>query len=688
MAIVSLSPLFNGWQGFTAAGIPLSGGFLNTYLAGTSTPAATYTTNAGTIANSNPIVLDGGGRPPGEIWQITGQAYRYVLTDSTGSNPLTYDNIAGLGDQAATLQAALADTTNAANGDALVGTLNTATGGVARTQHARNQEDFRSSDFSTLAQAVTAAAGAWLRITANATVSSELTISANTKITQDPGTVITLAVTEIGLKLGGNNIELDGLIVAGTSSRAISSVNGGNLTDIVIRNCDISGATLAGAGYTSGIFIDGLTNGWIENNYLHGNGIGASTASINGDITIYVSTNTNVNVIGNRCASTAVGFNIAMYNSTNFAVTNNNCSGALTGASNNNGYGILVYDSIGSTVKRGSVTGNVVKDTQGTGIYLQEPTDVTCTGNVCDTTCTVQTDGTLPVAGIALNTPTRCTVSGNVIKSPGRDGIVASNGVKTVINANTIELAGQAGIRLRGNASRMVISSNSVDGCSANVYTDATGTKTGCVISNNSLTNATGTSRGIDIQSLNDSLVSGNVVSTSGGHGIIIIAGTRNIIESNKCLDNGANAANTYSGIFNQATNSDVRDNLSGNSGATGQQYGITSNGNYCLVQNNDVSRNQTDGHNISGTNTAKFGNRQSTSATPGQMNGSAVLVAGTVTVSTDEIRTGDVVWLTCSAAGGTQGIVRYGTIVNATSFVITSTNAADTSTYLWRIEH
>lgn len=121
MAIVSLSPLFNGWQGFTSGGIPLSGGLLNTYLAGTSTPAATYTTNVGNIANSNPIVLDGAGRPPAEIWQITGQAYRYVLTDSTGSNPLTYDNIIGLGDQSAQLAADLADTSNAAKGAGLVG---------------------------------------------------------------------------------------------------------------------------------------------------------------------------------------------------------------------------------------------------------------------------------------------------------------------------------------------------------------------------------------------------------------------------------------------------------------------------------------------------------------------------------------------------------------------------------------
>jgi len=45
---VNLSPLAGaGWQLFSNNGIPLSGGKLETYLAGTTTPAVTYTTSAG-----------------------------------------------------------------------------------------------------------------------------------------------------------------------------------------------------------------------------------------------------------------------------------------------------------------------------------------------------------------------------------------------------------------------------------------------------------------------------------------------------------------------------------------------------------------------------------------------------------------------------------------------------------------
>ena len=103
MATVVLCPQFgNGYQAFTAGGVPLNGGLLNTYLAGSSTPAATYTTSLGNTQHANPIQLNSDGRPPGgEVWLLQGQAYKFVLTDSTGANSLTWDNITGINDAAA-----------------------------------------------------------------------------------------------------------------------------------------------------------------------------------------------------------------------------------------------------------------------------------------------------------------------------------------------------------------------------------------------------------------------------------------------------------------------------------------------------------------------------------------------------------------------------------------------------------
>jgi len=93
---VNLSPIGNGFQFFTTTGIPLSGGLLYTYQAGTSTPLTSYTDSAGSIANTNPIVLGTDGRPPQEIWLTAGSGYKFVLADSSNVVIQTYDNISGI----------------------------------------------------------------------------------------------------------------------------------------------------------------------------------------------------------------------------------------------------------------------------------------------------------------------------------------------------------------------------------------------------------------------------------------------------------------------------------------------------------------------------------------------------------------------------------------------------------------
>ena len=84
-------------QFFDNNGNPLSGGKLFSYAAGTTTPAATYTSSLGTTAHTNPIVLDAGGRVPGgEIWLSDNVIYKFVLQTSTNVLIATYDNIVGI----------------------------------------------------------------------------------------------------------------------------------------------------------------------------------------------------------------------------------------------------------------------------------------------------------------------------------------------------------------------------------------------------------------------------------------------------------------------------------------------------------------------------------------------------------------------------------------------------------------
>jgi hypothetical protein len=93
---VNLSPIGNGFQFLTTTGLPLNGGLLYTYQAGSSTPLATYTDVNGTTANTNPIVLGTDGRPQNEIWLTYGYNYKFVLKDSAGVTIQSYDNLYGI----------------------------------------------------------------------------------------------------------------------------------------------------------------------------------------------------------------------------------------------------------------------------------------------------------------------------------------------------------------------------------------------------------------------------------------------------------------------------------------------------------------------------------------------------------------------------------------------------------------
>ena len=85
-------------QFFDNNGVILSGGKLYTYAAGTTTPAATYTSSNGATAHTNPIILDSAGRvPSGEIWLTGTTQYKFILHTALNVLIATYDNIWGIG---------------------------------------------------------------------------------------------------------------------------------------------------------------------------------------------------------------------------------------------------------------------------------------------------------------------------------------------------------------------------------------------------------------------------------------------------------------------------------------------------------------------------------------------------------------------------------------------------------------
>lgn len=88
--MASLSPLPK-LQFFGTDGLPLVGGKLYTYAAGTTTPIATYTDHTQANQNTNPVILDSNGQA--SVWLTDSITYKYTLTDADDVPLFTVDYV-------------------------------------------------------------------------------------------------------------------------------------------------------------------------------------------------------------------------------------------------------------------------------------------------------------------------------------------------------------------------------------------------------------------------------------------------------------------------------------------------------------------------------------------------------------------------------------------------------------------
>jgi Pectate lyase superfamily protein len=123
----------NGKNYFSdASGNPLSGGKLETYAAGTSTPKATYSDAAGTVPNANPVIMDA----RGEALIYWDGNYKVILKDSAGVTIWTVDNV----------QSGIT-ALSASSGSSLVNFLQAGTGADARTVQSKLRDTISVKDF-------------------------------------------------------------------------------------------------------------------------------------------------------------------------------------------------------------------------------------------------------------------------------------------------------------------------------------------------------------------------------------------------------------------------------------------------------------------------------------------------------------------------------------------------------------
>ena len=203
-----------GQQFFTNAGVPLAGGKIYTYGAGGSTPQATYTTSAGNIAHSNPIVLDAAGRVAGggEIWLTSNLAYKFQIETSAGTIIQTLDNVGG-GVDGATLAGS--------GGSALIGFLQAGSGAVLRTAQSKMRDTVSVKDFGAVGNGV-----------ADDTAAIQLALNSGAKLVYAPNA---------NYKLTASLTIPEGVTLKGDGKAATTLTCSANFTPIVMQNVNDAG---------------------------------------------------------------------------------------------------------------------------------------------------------------------------------------------------------------------------------------------------------------------------------------------------------------------------------------------------------------------------------------------------------------------------------------------------------------
>ena len=138
-------------QFFDANGVPLAGGKLYSYAAGTTTPLATYTSAAETTFNTNPIILNSRGEV--EVW-LGSPLYKFKLTTAANVEIWTVDNITSLSGIQVAIDASLKAYYAATAGSSRVGFIQAGAGADARTAEAKMRESVSVKDFGAIGNGV------------------------------------------------------------------------------------------------------------------------------------------------------------------------------------------------------------------------------------------------------------------------------------------------------------------------------------------------------------------------------------------------------------------------------------------------------------------------------------------------------------------------------------------------------
>lgn len=415
-------------QFFTAAGIPLVGGKLFTYEAGTTTPLTTYTDSTGTTANTNPIILDSRGEA--NVW-LNNDIYKFKLTDSNNVEIWTVDNIPTAQALVDVVQAnldAYEASVAAPAGSSLVGFLQAGTGATNRTVQAKLREIISVKDFGAVGNgiaddtaavqaALVAAAGKSLYIPSGTYLCGGLIVYSGTTVYGDDPTT---SILKAQATLGGSTPLLRNNITSGTAyvyaDKGIQirnlGFNGNNLgsrleglvafakvEDGLMDNCRIYDIKYIG------LVIAGCLSFAVNNSFF--TNCGNTAVTIEGGAAVWLG----------PAADTTISFDVS--------ITEN------TFQSNN-------WSAVYANANRVSIIGNYMSENQESAVFMTGSNNIVSNNWINNQTIKYISASGLEIAGdnvtitgnyigdtdsdsISLTDINFVTVTGNTLLNPGRD---------------------------------------------------------------------------------------------------------------------------------------------------------------------------------------------------------------------------------------------------------------------------
>jgi len=459
MATGYLLPISTILQFFTDQGVVLAGGKVYTYVAGTTTPVATYTSSSLSVLQANPIILQSNGRMASPVWVPGGVSVKMVLQDSNGNviSGGTIDNLEGIND----LSYLYPQTSSEISAGVTPTNYLYPPGNVLRYGADPTGVTDSTNNIQNALNSLTS--GSTLTIPAGIYVVSSLTASVNNILITGSGTLKKKSgVDGIILNVNGNNVNIENLQFDGTATQLTSNsynntiiVLNGN--DCIVQNCYINGSWGNGIaiGGSARNLINGNTVLNVQSNSIFGGGLG---------------TNNNI-VSNNYCSGTTyqdVIFFTASPNSTSTTnrIYNNIITGNIIVNSNDSGIeaGIHADNTI---ISNNYVTGTVnpallVRDNVGSKVFGN-----TVINGAGSPSTNYDAIAVIPQYGTASDNY-GCLIEGNtILGAVNRSGVYIGGSFVTVsgnlIMDNTSTINSSTGAGLQGRAVLVANGTSNID---------------------------------------------------------------------------------------------------------------------------------------------------------------------------------------------------------------------------------